>query len=300
MSGQWKHFADAIRDLKAPDVLDPITRVSSEFLVRSERFYLPHGSSVLDGRILDDEVKALMYLPADIVSVLWETDMHDGEGLPAGRTLVITLAMNLDRVFFPGFIAPHLKGAADFFVISLLKTASTNRWVSYGCVIGVVLTPEGEAGYKLLLFDTPAVDMCVLMCGSREKLLEEHRSDVSAVMNLCTLLNTKVAQKERRTPPRLLSKMRASASKPPLPDYHVLKVGGETWDKPHVESSGDGRSGHAVRSHFRRGHIRHLSGDRFVWVRNTVVTGSRPGFVDKEYRVATAPSESRKVSSDSL
>jgi hypothetical protein len=103
---------------------------------------------------------------------------------------------------------------------------------------------------------------------------------ISSVINLCVMLNLHNVKAIKQHIPAKLQKKRERSGKVPLYSYKVLDVAGDVWDGH--DSTGEGSG---VRSHMRRGHIRRLDEIRKVWVRATIVHGSIPGFVDKEYVV---------------
>jgi hypothetical protein len=104
--------------------------------------------------------------------------------------------------------------------------------------------------------------------------------DMRTIAVLCSLLEVHDAETPVVAAPPKLQAKRTKHGKVPLYDYHVLRIGGETWDNPYVSSgTGAGR-----RSHLRRGHIRRLEG-KTVWVRATYVHGSKDGFLHKDYEV---------------
>ena len=104
--------------------------------------------------------------------------------------------------------------------------------------------------------------------------------DMRTIAAFCALLEVHDAETPVVSAPPKLQAKRAKHGKVPLYDYHVLRIGGETWDTPYVSSStGEGR-----RSHLRRGHIRRLE-SKTVWVRATYVHGSKDGFLHKDYEV---------------
>ena len=117
--------------------------------------------------------------------------------------------------------------------------------------------------------------------GVTNKLLTTNmRNDADAILTLCKLLEVHDAETPVVSAPPKLQAKRAKHGKVPLYDYHVLRIGGETWDTPYVSSgTGEGR-----RSHLRRGHIRRLE-SKTVWVRATYVHGSKDGFLHKDYEV---------------
>jgi len=89
-------------------------------------------------------------------------------------------------------------------------------------------------------------------------------------------------------PNKKVNRRRRGCNKLPLYSYHVLNVDGNLWAAP--ENKSEDPTG--LRSHFRRGHVRRLQDPpRKVWVRATLVHGSRPGFVDKDYQVNMDPSK---------
>jgi hypothetical protein len=272
--------ADAITDLRqfgAPEYLVR-SRSIATLILRSERFYFPDGAYILEGRKIDNDVKSLMRLPSDAISILWDCDLHDENGNVMVRVPAITVAIDQRSKLNDELRIVKPEDGIRFTVFSVVRSAEERRWLAYPAAASFMLN-DGD-GYTIRLHAEAEVRQ--LVGDDITKMTHEFQNDVSVVMNLCALLGTKVARAETITPPRLLNKSRAASSKTLLPDYHVLKVGDEIWDKPIPGPSG---GGHSVRSHFRRGHIRRLDEGKFTWVRHTIVTGNRPGFVDKEYHV---------------
>lgn len=101
--------------------------------------------------------------------------------------------------------------------------------------------------------------------------------EVNAYRDLCIALACNNVSTVRHAAPDKLNRRRIRSGKPPLKDFHVLEIAG----LGEGEGFGDGSGG--VRSHLRRGHVRRLSPERVTWVNATMVRGSRPGFVDKQY-----------------
>lgn len=108
----------------------------------------------------------------------------------------------------------------------------------------------------------------------------------NALLGLCEMLACVNVSAESVSVPSALAAKRARTGKKPLYDYHVLKVGGDSWhyERPHGGGSSDG-----YRSHLRRGHVRRLDEARRTWVRATFVHGAVDGFVDKDYEVKKNP-----------
>lgn len=106
-------------------------------------------------------------------------------------------------------------------------------------------------------------------------------SATNRIFNLCALLSLHNVKTKEHFPPALLNIRRTKSNLLPLRSFHTLVVDGESWAHERPKNA----TGSGVRSHLRRGHIRRLDEVRRVWVRSTVVQGSRPGFISKNYFV---------------
>lgn len=84
-------------------------------------------------------------------------------------------------------------------------------------------------------------------------------------------------------PPNALNKKRKKDGKLPLFTYKTLHiVSGER--SGHYSQSEDGdEARRSPRLHFRRGHVRHIGGDRITWVQQCMVGNRRLGVVEKAY-----------------
>ena len=120
--------------------------------------------------------------------------------------------------------------------------------------------------------------------GAIDTLSADLMDEVNAFRDLCLTLSCKNVRAERHAASRLLNKARNKRSKPPLKDFHILTIDGQS----EIGSGGGIGQGSNRRSHLRRGHIRRLSADRVTWVNATIVSG-QGGFVDKAYRVGARP-----------
>lgn len=120
--------------------------------------------------------------------------------------------------------------------------------------------------------------------GAIDTLSADLMDEVNAFRDLCLTLSCKNVRAERQPASRLLNKARNKRSKPPLKDFHILTIDGQS---DFGSGAGIGQ-GSSRRSHLRRGHIRRLSADRVTWVNATIVSG-QGGFVDKAYSVASRP-----------
>lgn len=103
------------------------------------------------------------------------------------------------------------------------------------------------------------------------------------IATLCTLLSLKNVSTEEHFPDEKLNQRRIRSNVLPLKSFHTLVVNGERWLSQDSNNRG---TGSGVRSHLRCGHLRRLphSEDR-IWINQTFVHGSRPGFVSKNYSI---------------
>lgn len=278
--GHWAKFSDAIRDLEASSKVANFRRdlfaTAAHLLSIAQRFYLPDAVNILEGRAFDADVKSLIRLPYEVVALLSECGVIDG---PMDATWKITLAID------PGGAVnkrmdlwnPDTFPNGSFPILSIVRTAGL--WVLMPMWCGILF--RDDRGIDLRI-DVQSKDLVeeIERRGGRPAT-HEFFTDVTAITNLCAILNLHNTRTEPIPPPAQLQKSRRLRRKKPLYDYHVLVVDGERWDSPHVTED----TGAGVRSHLRRGHIRRLSAERHTWVRATYVHGSVPGFVDKDYEV---------------
>ena len=285
----WSKFSDAVRDIRAMPVLPkyrPLYAAVATVFERSQRFYLPDGANILADKLIDDEVKKLIRLPFDSVSVLREQMMLDAQSTADAQTWTITVALNVKSAMNDELrLVQGQRPKLDFVFWSITYDTREHVWMMMPFTIGFRLR-EGPGYEADILVTDPEMQQMIeqqnkerLANGLKGDLIEEYRDDCNNVMNLCALLGTKIARASAVEAPAKLNRRREERGKLPLLTYHVLKVDGEVWDSPYVK--GDG----SVRSHLRRGHIRRLSPDKWTWVRATLVHGRSPGFVRKDYLV---------------
>lgn len=286
---QWGKWIDAIEDLKRwqETTLEPdINLVHWQSLAVSERFYVPWAMNLLDGKIIDQDIKRVMRLPYSCVSILSECDLE------GGRTWKFSIAFDLDGEANKRYrwIPPDghdFEGRAGYALLSLVLSPKNSRpdrhpgkWLPVPPGVIFCEYPPEHDGYKLSWMTAikPILDMPE---ADRGALREEYICDAAAVQNLCMMLSLHNVRTERVDAPSKLNKKREARGSEPLMKYHVLRVNGELWDGPPRSS----RDSDGCRSHMRRGHIRRLDEHRRVWVSSCFVRGRKDGFVDKEYFV---------------
>lgn len=272
----WGKFADALADLRGRPYTghERLRDLAVKALANAQRFYLPNGSNVIEGKMIDAEMQNLMRLPFDVTAVVHETVLVD----TPERAWVISIGIDTDSDFNVQneFASPK---TGPIVVLSIVHHSDLKVWTLMPLVCGLSFLPLG--GYSLGIAAGLQSEETIRdwQDGGVTDVTREFLPDVTAIMNLCALLNT-VAKSVRVPAPEKLNRARAKADRPILPDYHVLTVAGDVWDSPHEKGDGPG-----VRSHLRRGHIRRLDVNRFTWVKSTIVQGRREGFVKKDYIV---------------
>lgn len=295
-------FSDAIRDLKElvraaalyarqlekdgkPNDIQTsfiqIAMMSAYAIEYGERFFVPDGRDILEQKPITPEIKEYLNLPYDCIVVL-STDCVYGEGNE--RTKIISIAFT--PKYFVGTPSSNymsLFAEDDILILSVVYDKHSNKWSpSMGAVMN--FQPINTTGFTLKRINAPYFDMF------RDKLKsigrhysDEIMQDVHSIQNLCLMLGLKNVSTATINPDAKLVKKREKTNKTPLFSYKVIKVDNVLWDKTERNTSG---GSFGCRSHMRRGHIRQLANGNRVWVRATMVKGSIPGFVDKEYHCA--------------
>lgn len=286
---KFDHLMCALNEYRDnPGPHSGITLIAGQMMLDSQRFYLPDAAYILQGKVIDEQMKRMMRLPFDNVALLTETHFRE-----TGETSwKVTLAASLDgnshtSRFFTGLLDLKFQGEVvdpGWCICSFVldkqfeaKHPLTRGWCPMPFAFAYITMPRDGVGFHSRI--VPVIDTGM----SIEQLRQEFNEDICAVQNLCAMLALKNVKTKTIEPPIKLNKKRIKKGKSPLFSYHVLEVNGEVWDKESVARCGN--SGRGVRSHYRRGHVRHLSPDRSVFVRDTIVRGAIPGFVDKDYRV---------------
>lgn len=282
--GHWGKFADCQqhvqRQLKgANKTFAGQMEAGLALLRKSERFYLPNGSDVMQEKEIDP-FKPFFRSPFPVVAILHEISINDPlPGWP-DKTWSITVGVAYARgdneVVIPD---DPMSDTVMLMSFNQAFVGGQPEWAitPYACVMRFDAGP----GMKIFLMNGPEVGALLAAGADTSNLLSEFAEDAQAWMNLCLLSNVQNTSRVRIDVPEKLNRARIKSGKDPFHSYHVLEIGGERWDSPFVsDGQGAGR-----RSHLRRGHIRHLPEGRLTWIRDTIVKGSKPGFVHKDYVV---------------
>lgn len=281
------------------NALDEYTRPSEEIILQgfsaiahmmldeSQRFYVPSAAYIIEEKIFDSQMQRMMNLPFDNVALLSETHLRATDT----QTWKITLAVNpsgksrtsaIFKSMLEATLGAEILKRRGWVICSMLRAPTirairpkTHGWAPVPLAYAFCSFPNDRDGYEINLL--PAMDHGI----TTEELAFELQEDIAAIQNLCALLALKNVKTATINPSMWLNRKRAKHGSKSLYSYHILEVDGEKWDRNEI--SGSKESG--IRSHFRRGHIRHLSEEKSVWVRATMVKGSVRGFVDKDYRL---------------
>lgn len=114
---------------------------------------------------------------------------------------------------------------------------------------------------------------------------KDSQAEVISIIQACCTLNCQNIKTRDLAPPEKLNKKRVAKGKPALFTYKILEVSGSTKYEGPTSNNSNGHKSPAM--HLRRGHLRHLSEDRVIWVRDTMVnaTGDSKEAIIKEYAI---------------
>ncbi len=281
-------YAKRVQEVKA-ETLYPLALLAKtiSFGIKSaQRFYFPADAGILGGKELTKEIIDMAKLPYPQMAILSTQLMFNPDGTDGPTCDRITIALNVDeqiknvaRAQFSDEMTSVVSGpmapeARSFGILSAIK--EQGQWIPHPIVGNCHLGPYDGRGYALRAVNYLPEYKC-----HNDRIEKEVSDDAFDVLNLCVMLGLHNVNAKEVIPPEALNRKRERCGVLPLYSYHVLVVDGDSWDATHASKEGSG-----VRSHLRRGHVRRLhESERKIWVRATMVHGSRPGFVDKEYHI---------------
>jgi hypothetical protein len=101
------------------------------------------------------------------------------------------------------------------------------------------------------------------------------------VLSYLALLNKPGAQVTRLIPPSKLASSREKSGKPPLFDFHRIKL--NAINRSYYPGSDEGSDREGPRLHMRRAHARRLASGKEIWVRSTIVGRASAGALGKDF-----------------
>jgi hypothetical protein len=117
---------------------------------------------------------------------------------------------------------------------------------------------------------------------------QRHDEAYCSITKLCimhSLINARGVELQTEPAPTKLNRKRFQRNKPPLYEYHILKIGGYSSGGRVL---GFGASHASPRAHWRRGHIRTIHEgtpkQKKIPIPATLING--PGFVSKDYEIS--------------
>lgn len=321
MSEALNFTSKALADLAALELHPQIGTADREgiafiadMLGQAEVFVLPDAGALLDRSKPRPQVPPAMFRPPFPVVALEYRAVETGRRDPlyeaATSSKRIALAWQFDGTFpGGGTYSDAPEPGSGVFVASVCYFDDLKSWVP---IAGATFVPfdtiyakAEPSGYRETMLRNGRINQAqykadTLQMGgvialmpewfartvqqrgwqtSMEMLSADLMDEVNAYLDMCIALACTNVTAERHSQPEKLNRARIKSGKTPLKDYHVLNLAGE-----HAVGNGPGGSA-GRRAHLRRGHVRRLPGDRVTWVNACIVSGSRPGFVSKDYAV---------------
>jgi len=285
----WNKFRHAAKEImqQGQDCGHPEIKMVCEgtaALINSKipKFYVPNADGLLSEKDMPPEGE-MFNLPYPITCVLSETKIlsrisDEGTIVPSNDVawmLTIAIQKETDGPIILMSVT-HNREQWTFSPISVQMQRGSGR----GFDLGIIMTGAAEETIRLLKAEMARLGL-PLQEPIEDTIVKDFAADMNSVCALCSLLKVHDTKTVQVPMPSVLNRTPPKGSPKPNYDYHVLSVGGEVWDSPW---STEGSSEGGVRSHLRRGHIRRLEA-KSIWVRSTVVHGSREGFVEKDYEV---------------
>ena len=273
-------FRDAAKDLQDQRVTAPIqTEAMMKSWHKAQRFYLPGAIHLLGGKEYDESLRECLKLPFESVVVLSDPDPQ--WNIDNAQPWHISFAW--DSALSPEIEHDH-SDRLGWFIASMLKQNDCCRRFHIQPGIGFCCFLDSGEMYSCLLDFGEIREMT----SEFDLVMNSVKLSIHCVQNLCLMLSLRNVRTAKMQPPEALQGKIAKKNGVPLLSYRVLVVDGDKWDRPSSFLPSSGGIGKGKRSHYRRGHIRRIDEQHKVWVRNTLVHGSVPGFVDKHYEMAVS------------
>lgn len=145
--------------------------------------------------------------------------------------------------------------------------------------IGMILTPLFVSLVRMLL-DQYGADQAITV-GLRDAEEEMH-----SLISLLAVLSCSNVKLQNQPAPEQLNKKRVKNGKLPFSEYKTVVVDVRPQVYHEGVTRGPGMTGRqSPREHLRRGHIRHLSSGKNVWVQSAMIGSGTKGKIEKGYVV---------------
>ncbi len=246
---------------KKPEELLPVFAIQ---LAASHKFFLGNGDNIPD--MEPDPLYCRLPFPI----CYFEREIPNNSKVPIVSMLALATTEETHErtreAFFPGKPEIHIHWLGQTYTYS----TTSKGWILMPYTI-FIYEEEGELG---IMLEADSYEVLA----KTEQLKDGAVFDAGIVCAFLKMLSCSNVRQEKIPAPVRLNKSRAKKGRPPIFEYHVLKV-------PGSPGTGVDRGGsHASpRFHFRRGHVRKLSEERLTWVRDCAVGDIKRGAVDKEY-----------------
>lgn len=255
-------------DLEALDWL-------SDHLISSHKFSLPDYGNILGVGLPQSIMEAGLNarLPYPSIAIEYECPLRGPLGhdrVDAPKRIVLGVEQEMPGLGF---------GAAFVCISGSGRNWSPSKvgyFFRYGDASKIHFVWFGESGaQEKAAMDAEGLDV--------EKLvIDTHHNEFAAGFQLLAALSCSNVSTDVIRPNREARAARPSST---LFDYHVLMIQPGEERRPSEDRGGTHAS---PRTHFRRGHIRHLSTGPRIWVNSCVVSPGAIGTVNKDYAIKKA------------
>jgi hypothetical protein len=215
---------------------------------------LPHTTS--------NNALLMGHLPYPVCYFEFDADGAErDDGTPIGQIRVMVLARDLDGEISSVFFRSHPPG---------------DRYFSMGFGARWRVEDEDILWEPDLLTDQMPADL-----EDAEHLKRVIAIFLAPVLSYLTLLNRPGAEVTRVVPPAKLAAARQKSGKPPLFDFHRVKLTGNEQTSSTRGGEESDRAG--PRLHMRKGHVRRLALGKEIWIRSTIVGHASAGALGKDF-----------------
>lgn len=306
-----------------PTLIQMLTSLGHHYDAQACRFLMPmldaavHFALPKNGRIFDDAIRGLRNiaprLPYPVITISYRSssDKQSDQTRNADSTRRLVLGIEIERnspetSFFLKYCKDDDKqkifaiSDVAIMVFSICWFDNLQQWLplAFGQVIlsniGNMQTPR-QRQTLIAAVDIPLLPQIAPSIGCAEarngvihpttNALLDIAAESSVILELCEALTCQNVSTQIAKPiDAAVNARRLRNGKLPMLDTHILTIYPGCSSNMAL-SHHDGGTHASPRQHLRRGHIRHLSDNRNIWVNNCVVGSAKNGTVNKSYRV---------------